>query len=119
MTNGGNPNDPKKPAGSAGAMYHRDLTGAALKTAQAHASPVETPEDDGVCMFGASFCPFVHRAWIVLEYLGAEYQYREVDPYAKPKDLLALNPKGLVPSLKLGSGTEPGKVKGLGESTVM
>lgn len=43
----------------------------------------------------------------------APYQYREVDPYKKPADLLELNPKGLVPALKLSNG------KGLAESTVM
>ncbi len=44
---------------------------------------------------------------------SAPYQYREVDPYKKPADLLELNPKGLVPALKLSNG------KGLAESTVM
>ncbi len=48
-----------------------------------------------------------------LPLVAAPYQYREVDPYKKPADLLALNPKGLVPALKLGEG------KGLAESTVM
>lgn len=45
--------------------------------------------------------------------ITAPYQYREVDPYKKPADLLELNPKGLVPALKLSNG------KGLAESTVM
>lgn len=44
---------------------------------------------------------------------SAPYQYREVDPYKKPADLLELNSKGLVPALKLENG------KGLAESTVM
>lgn len=41
------------------------------------------------------------------------YQYREVDPYKKPADLLEINSKGLVPALKLENG------RGLAESTVM
>ncbi|KDN43767.1 glutathione S-transferase [Tilletiaria anomala UBC 951] len=115
----GNPNDTSKPAGSKGAHYHRECTGAALETAERHAKSINTPQDDGICIFGAAFCPFVQRAWIVLEMLGVEYQYREVDPYQKPSDLLALNPKGLVPSLKLSCGDKPGEVMGLGESTVI
>ena len=60
------------------------------------------------------FCPFVHRAWIALECLGVDYRYIEVDPYNKTKELLDVNPKGLVPALKIG---EEGKC--LGESTVI
>lgn len=40
----------------------------------------------------------------------------EVDPYKKPKDLLELSPKGLVPALKLTSYSPP---RGLNESTVI
>lgn len=29
-----------------------------------------------------------------------QYQYIEVDPYAKPKELLDVNPRGLVPALR-------------------
>jgi glutathione S-transferase len=31
-----------------------------------------------------------------------DYQYIEVDPYAKPKSLLDINPRGLIPALKHG-----------------
>ncbi|KAI3476423.1 hypothetical protein L1887_61988 [Cichorium endivia] len=89
------------------ATYHTECTGQALDTVKAHSSPSE------LTLFGACFCPFVHRVWIALEYLQAPYQYREVDPYKKPADLLELNPKGLVPALKLSNG------KGLAESTVI
>jgi len=41
------------------------------------------------------------------------YKYFECDPYKKPKELLALNPKGLVPALKLAGGNS------LAESTVI
>jgi len=39
----------------------------------------------------------VQRAWIVLEEKKAQYQYVEIQPYHKPKELLDVNPKGLVP----------------------
>jgi len=40
----------------------------------------------------------------------------EVDPYKKPKDLLEVSPKGLVPGLKLNTYTPP---RALNESTVI
>lgn len=46
--------------------------------------------------------PFVQRVWISLEFKGMDYQYIEVDPYAKPESLLSINPRGLVPALKHG-----------------
>lgn len=42
-----------------------------------------------------------------------------MDPYSKPASLLELNPKGLVPSLRLGEKKSNSKVKGLSESTVI
>lgn len=76
--------------------YHTKATGKALETAQIHAG------DHEFKFYGACFCPFVHRAWIHLELSGLDYQYIEVDPYAKPKELTDINPKGLVPSLRHG-----------------
>jgi glutathione S-transferase len=46
--------------------------------------------------------PFVQRVWISLERKGIQYEYIEVDPYAKPKSLLEVNPRGLVPALRHG-----------------
>lgn len=40
----------------------------------------------------------------------------EVDPYAKPKELLEVSPKGLVPGLKLHKYDPP---RALNESTVI
>jgi glutathione S-transferase len=40
----------------------------------------------------------------------------EVDPYSKPKELLEVSPKGLVPGLKLNKYNPP---KSLNESTVI
>lgn len=47
--------------------------------------------------------PFVQRVWIALEAKGIPYQYIEVDPYEKPTELLAINPRGLVPALLHGN----------------
>jgi glutathione S-transferase len=57
-------------------------------------------------------CPFVQRAWSVLEEKKIPYQYIEVNPYDKPQSLLTLNPRGLVPTLEFAS-------KPLYESTVI
>lgn len=54
----------------------------------------------------------MQRVWIALEAKGMSYQYIEVDPYAKPKELLDVNPRGLVPGMKVGNW-------GCGESTVL
>jgi glutathione S-transferase len=40
----------------------------------------------------------------------------EVDPYKKPKELLEVSPKGLVPGLKLSNFSPP---RALNESTVI
>ncbi|EJD44812.1 glutathione S-transferase [Auricularia subglabra TFB-10046 SS5] len=95
-----------------GKRYRTECTGLALQTAKAHAAQSD------VILFGACFCPFVHRVWIAFELLDEPYQYcmpfiygtapkdadaiaaDEVDPYAKPADLLAVSPKGLVPALR-------------------
>ncbi|KAK6539697.1 Glutathione S-transferase U1 [Orbilia ellipsospora] len=42
------------------------------------------------------------RVWIALELSGLDYQYIEVDPYKKPKELMDVNPRGLVPALRDG-----------------
>ena len=47
--------------------------------------------------------PFVQRVWIALELKGLDYQYIEVpDLYEKPKLLLDMNPRGLVPTIVHG-----------------
>jgi glutathione S-transferase len=40
--------------------------------------------------------------WISLEFKKLDYQYVEVDVYRKPKLLLDINPRGLVPALRHG-----------------
>jgi glutathione S-transferase len=58
------------------------------------------------------FSPFVQRVWIALEAKGLQYQYIEVDPYKKPRSLLEVNPRGLVPAIRHGDW-------GCGESNVL
>lgn len=77
--------------------YHTSPTGPAKGTADTHAA---CSASSYFKLFGACFCPFVQRIWIQLELLSKPYVYYEVDPYAKPKDLVSINPKGLVPSLQ-------------------
>lgn len=76
--------------------YNKKATGEALKTADAH----EAERD--LKLYGSCFCPFVHRVWISLEHKKLDYQYVEVDVYRKPKLLLDINPRGLVPALRHG-----------------
>jgi len=97
------------PTADSGKKYHNSCTGVAFDTAQTHLSPAD------VTLFGACFCPFVQRVWVALELLGEPYRYYEVDPYAKPQELLEVSPKGLVPALRFSSA-EP---KSLHESTVI
>lgn len=81
--------------GTTGKKTHaKRATGQALRTADAHSSPHELK------LFGSCFCPFVQRVWISLEFKKLAYQYSEIDPYAKPKELLDVNPRGLVPALR-------------------
>lgn len=93
-----------------GRPYHTKATGEALKTIETHQS------DEEITLFGSCFCPFVQRVWVALEVLGVPYNYVEVDPYKKPKELLELSPKGLVPALRLNKYTPP---RALNESTVI
>jgi glutathione S-transferase len=84
--------------------YHLQCSGDAAETAKAHSD-----ESASITAYFACFCPFVQRAWIALELLGQgvsteeakkagfDYRYVEVDPYKKPKELLEVSPKGLVP----------------------
>lgn len=77
-----------------------------LKYCQAHQA------EHALKLYSGWFCPFVQRVWIVLEEKGIQYQYIEVNPYHKPKSLLDLNPRGLVPTLQYQN-------KPLYESTVL
>lgn len=77
-------------------VYHTKATGAALATVEEHSA------ESDLKLYGGCFCPFVQRVWIALELTGLKYQYIEVDPYKKPKELVDINPRGLVPALSHG-----------------
>jgi glutathione S-transferase len=94
--------------------YHLETTGQAAETAAAHA--VDKVTDPSIEFMGACFCPFVQRTWIALELLNqslpdnvskkaskVDYAYVEIDPYKKPKELLEVSPKGLVPVSHISS----------------
>ena len=85
---------------------HPSATGPAAKIVAAHQA--EQP----LKLYSGWFCPFVQRAWAVLEEKKIPYQYIEVNPYHKPESLLSLNPRGLVPTLQYDN-------KPLYESTVI
>lgn len=88
--------DPNQGGDAAKKTYHKSPTGLALETANAHS------KDHDLKLYGSCFCPFVHRVWISLEHKKLDYQYVEVDVYRKPKLLLDINPRGLVPALRHG-----------------
>ncbi|KAI0424250.1 glutathione S-transferase [Xylaria sp. FL1042] len=94
-------------------------TGAAATFAASHAAPHDLK------LYGGWFCPFVQRAWIVLHEKNIPHQYIEINPYKKAPEFLALNPRGLVPTLAVpgnegkdqqGKGKEQ---KPLYESTII
>jgi glutathione S-transferase len=88
--------DPNQGGDPTKKTYNKQATGEALRTAEAHAAENELK------LYGSCFCPFVQRVWISLELKGIDYQYIEVDVYRKPKLLLDINPRGLVPALRHG-----------------
>ena len=49
--------------------------------------------------YNAWFCPFAQRAWIALLHKGVDFEYIEQNPYNKTAEWLAVNPRGLVPTI--------------------
>ncbi|KAI1313274.1 glutathione S-transferase [Xylaria venustula] len=97
-------------------------TGAAADLAASHSTPHDLK------LYGGWFCPFVQRAWIVLYEKDIAHQYIEINPYHKAPEFLALNPRGLVPTLAVPApkskskenGNREGKTqKPLYESTII
>ena len=76
------------------AELHPTASGPAKAVVEAHS------DEQGLKLYSGWFCPFVQRAWTVLEEKQIPYQYIEVNPYHKPESLLSLNPRGLVPTLE-------------------
>ncbi|PSR83423.1 glutathione S-transferase [Coniella lustricola] len=96
-------------------------SGRAAEFAAAHAA--EHP----LKLYGGWFCPFVQRAWITLHEKRIAHQYIEINPYHKEASFLALNPRGLVPTLAVpvagpganGNAPHRREQKPLYESTVL
>ncbi|KAL2133869.1 hypothetical protein VTI74DRAFT_1541 [Chaetomium olivicolor] len=89
-------------------------TGAAASLAASHSSP-----NQPLTLYGGWFCPFVQRAWIVLVEKNIPHQYVEINPYKKEREFVALNPRGLVPTLAVQLGEDGKEKKALYESTVI
>lgn len=89
---------------------HAHTSGAAADLAAKHQA------EHDLQLYGGWFCPFVQRAWITLCEKQIPHQYIEINPYKKAPEFLALNPRGLVPTLAVpvpvpvsvsGSGSDP------------
>lgn len=78
------------------------LSGAAAHLAARHA------DEHPLKLYGGWFCPFVQRAWITLEEKKIPHQYIEINPYKKEPEFLAMNPRGLVPTLAVPVGGPAG-----------
>ncbi|KAJ2903874.1 hypothetical protein MKZ38_009257 [Zalerion maritima] len=77
-------------------------TGSAAILAAEHSAP------HPLILYGGWFCPFVQRTWIVLTEKCIPYQYIEINPYKKAPEFIALNPRGLVPTLAVPSSQTSG-----------
>ncbi len=88
-------------------------SGAAAALVHAHSA------DHSLKLYGGWFCPFVQRAWVVLEEKKIPHQYIEINPYHKAPEFLALNPRGLVPTLGVPVDAKGSKLKPLYESIVI
>ncbi|KAI5859511.1 glutathione S-transferase [Durotheca rogersii] len=106
------------PAAVDSSLLPARATGAAARLVAAHAG------EHALKLYGGWFCPFVQRAWIVLREKRIPHQYIEINPYRKAPEFLALNPRGLVPTLAVpvGSGRQakaPRKRRPLYESVII
>lgn len=88
-------------------------SGAAAAFAAEHAA------DHPLKLYGGWFCPFVQRAWITIHEKNIPHQYVEINPYKKDPDFLAMNPRGLVPTLAVPVDEAGGAQKPLYESVVV
>lgn len=88
-------------------------SGLAAKFADAHSN--EHP----LKLYGGWFCPFVQRSWITLHEKKIPHQYVEINPYHKAPEFLALNPRGLVPTLAVPMDDKGKEQKPLYESVVL
>ncbi|KAH6889269.1 glutathione S-transferase [Thelonectria olida] len=90
-----------------------ETTGAAAKLAARFAS------DHPLKLYGGWFCPFVQRSWITLCEKKIPHQYVEINPYKKEPEFVAMNPRGLVPTLAVPAGQGGNEHKPLFESSII
>ncbi|KAK6516971.1 hypothetical protein TWF506_006851 [Arthrobotrys conoides] len=86
-------------------------------TGQAAKYFAEHSAEEPLKIYAGWFCPYVQRVLLVFHLKNIPFQYIEVNPYEKPKSLLDLNPRGLVPTLVVP--TADGTPKPLFESSVI
>jgi glutathione S-transferase len=75
--------------------------------------------ENSLKLYSGWFCPFVQRAWITLLEKRIPFQYVEINPYNKDPDFLAMNPRGLVPTLAVPVNAAGTVQKPLYESLVI
>lgn len=90
-----------------------ETTGAAAGLAAKHS------KEHALKLYGSWFCPFVQRSWIVLCEKNIDHQYIEINPYKKEAHFLAMNPRGLVPTLAVPVGSKGDEQKPLFESNII
>jgi glutathione S-transferase len=90
-----------------------ETTGAAADLAAKHSA------DHPLKLYGGWFCPFVQRTWIVLCEKSIPHQYVEINPYKKEAHFLAMNPRGLVPTLAVPVGSRGETQRPLYESSII
>ena len=90
-----------------------ETTGAAAELAARHAA------NHPLKLYGGWFCPFVQRSWIVLVEKRIPHQYVEINPYNKEASFLAMNPRGLVPTLAVPVDASGQKQKPLFERSII
>lgn len=99
--------------GSVDTSLPAHTTGRAASFASQHSAP------DPLILYGGWFCPFVQRSWITLHEKSIPHQYVEINPYKKAPEFLALNPRGLVPTLAVPCDKAGKEQKPLYESSVI
>ena len=57
-----------------------------------------------ITLYTHTMCPFAQKAWLALNFAKAPYEMEQIDLYGgKPSWFLEMNPKGLVPVLKVSN----------------
>lgn len=90
-----------------------ETTGAAARLAARFSG------DHPLQLYGGWFCPFVQRSWITLCEKNIPHQYVEINPYKKEAEFVAMNPRGLVPTLAVPANDEGNAHKPLFESNII